>query len=348
MPTEPIEGSRPFVDPYGRAKTVRIGKWRWPPRDNNDVFLINSKKEAQEEQPPPPKPVVHSFSPPDLGVVGKLRISSEMRAKLENVTGGKQNGSKADAVRKIEDHRKAQLLEKLGGRALTTGQTDTFTFVPPPPPPPVHDQIGPESFNSNKQVQRQQLLHDIQKHHGGGRASPRPEQGMTMMMMMQTQQQQNHGPVRRDIQQTTIMASDSAAPGNSFCLTYGRVNWTLRLRKELILPWENIEQDKKLLNLLYIQILNDMNSNTLRLTNNEKSKLRQLTSTTNSKLSVVQYTIQNTEFYFVVIIPVVTISRSGAEFSGRYNDVTHVAIDLKSLKFIQKREDALVNIETRR
>lgn len=22
---------RPFMDPYGRAKTVRIGKWRWPP-----------------------------------------------------------------------------------------------------------------------------------------------------------------------------------------------------------------------------------------------------------------------------------------------------------------------------
>lgn len=23
--------TRPFMDPYGRAKTVRIGKWRWPP-----------------------------------------------------------------------------------------------------------------------------------------------------------------------------------------------------------------------------------------------------------------------------------------------------------------------------
>lgn len=28
--SDPSE-SRPFLDPYGRAKTVRIGKWRWPP-----------------------------------------------------------------------------------------------------------------------------------------------------------------------------------------------------------------------------------------------------------------------------------------------------------------------------
>ena len=32
-----------FLDPYERAKTVRIGKWRWPPPkgegDPNDSFL---------------------------------------------------------------------------------------------------------------------------------------------------------------------------------------------------------------------------------------------------------------------------------------------------------------------
>ncbi|XP_046399408.1 unconventional myosin-XV isoform X2 [Ischnura elegans] len=35
--------ARPFLDPYGRAKTVRIGKWRWPPPKENaeqsDSFL---------------------------------------------------------------------------------------------------------------------------------------------------------------------------------------------------------------------------------------------------------------------------------------------------------------------
>ena len=37
-PPELIDPSevRPFMDPYGRAKTVRIGKWRWPPpKDDN-------------------------------------------------------------------------------------------------------------------------------------------------------------------------------------------------------------------------------------------------------------------------------------------------------------------------
>lgn len=29
-----LNGHHPFMDPYGRAKTVRIGKWRWPPKEN--------------------------------------------------------------------------------------------------------------------------------------------------------------------------------------------------------------------------------------------------------------------------------------------------------------------------
>nr|CAD7264058.1 unnamed protein product [Timema shepardi] len=48
MPPPPDHGdpseARPFLDPYGRAKTVRIGKWRWPPpkmenEDSSDSFL---------------------------------------------------------------------------------------------------------------------------------------------------------------------------------------------------------------------------------------------------------------------------------------------------------------------
>lgn len=34
-PSDPSE-VRPFMDPYGRAKTVRIGKWRWPPPKDSD------------------------------------------------------------------------------------------------------------------------------------------------------------------------------------------------------------------------------------------------------------------------------------------------------------------------
>lgn len=35
---------RPFMDPYGRAKTVRIGKWRWPPpKDDSDTSFLQFK-----------------------------------------------------------------------------------------------------------------------------------------------------------------------------------------------------------------------------------------------------------------------------------------------------------------
>lgn len=53
-------GSRPFLDMYGRAKTVRIGKWRWPPpKDsvpNSDNFMEfkirqHHRKSAQHQHP---------------------------------------------------------------------------------------------------------------------------------------------------------------------------------------------------------------------------------------------------------------------------------------------------------
>lgn len=38
--TDPSE-VRPFMDPYGRAKTVRIGKWRWPPPKDGKCHEYN-------------------------------------------------------------------------------------------------------------------------------------------------------------------------------------------------------------------------------------------------------------------------------------------------------------------
>lgn len=46
MPPPPEDPSevRPFMDPYGRAKTVRIGKWRWPPpKDDSDTSFMQFK-----------------------------------------------------------------------------------------------------------------------------------------------------------------------------------------------------------------------------------------------------------------------------------------------------------------
>jgi myosin-15 len=63
MPPEPEvvdpSESRPFLDPYGRAKTVRIGKWRWPPpkdSENADSFLEfkirqHHRKSTQHQHP---------------------------------------------------------------------------------------------------------------------------------------------------------------------------------------------------------------------------------------------------------------------------------------------------------
>lgn len=50
--TDPSE-VRPFMDPYGRAKTVRIGKWRWPPpKDGKNVkrliFIFHFTRFDQE------------------------------------------------------------------------------------------------------------------------------------------------------------------------------------------------------------------------------------------------------------------------------------------------------------
>lgn len=43
--------SRPFLDPYGRAKTVRIGKWRWPPpSDSNETQNQDSFTEFKMRQ----------------------------------------------------------------------------------------------------------------------------------------------------------------------------------------------------------------------------------------------------------------------------------------------------------
>lgn len=38
-PASDPSGERPFLDPYGRAKTVRIGKWRWPPPKGDNEAL---------------------------------------------------------------------------------------------------------------------------------------------------------------------------------------------------------------------------------------------------------------------------------------------------------------------
>ncbi|XP_033324040.2 unconventional myosin 10A isoform X1 [Megalopta genalis] len=203
--------SRPFLDPYGRAKTVRIGKWRWPPpSDSNenqsqDSFIEFKMRQQQQQRKITPQfgeynqgdgepstegaveweefeienivgndertVVTHTPVPaakhengykeegekkkkksksalevgaqrPSPGSIGKLKLSSEMRQRLEKVTANHSVRSTKtaekpalprddDKVKRLEDNRKLLLEQQLGGRwddyASTADDTQSVT-----------------------------------------------------------------------------------------------------------------------------------------------------------------------------------------------------------------------------
>lgn len=176
----PLE-ARPFLDPYGRAKTVRIGKWRWPPpqgsapvesgedfmhfklRQNQrrstpqsntttngssnsspngsatgveweefdlDQSIAISKDGAYKQQTQittkqvvkqPKRSFEIGAERPSPNSVGKLKLSNEMRQRLEQVTAGHSvrstsNSDKPDrAPAKLEDARRMMLETQLAG-----------------------------------------------------------------------------------------------------------------------------------------------------------------------------------------------------------------------------------------
>ncbi|KAL9872077.1 unconventional myosin-XV [Glossina fuscipes] len=191
--------TRHFLDPYGRAKTVRIGKWRWPPPQDGpqfeteeDFFAFKMRQNQRKTTPqsqlnssngslagsvmeweeyevdnsksPSPaanmpilatqivrtqikvetgskninnKPVFEQIQQqtskitkksfeigadrPPPGSVGKLKLSSEMRQRLEQVTAGHSirstvsTKSEQRAPAKLEDTRKMMLQQQLSG-----------------------------------------------------------------------------------------------------------------------------------------------------------------------------------------------------------------------------------------
>ncbi|XP_053672454.1 unconventional myosin-XV [Anopheles nili] len=180
---------RPFLDPYGRAKTVRIGKWRWPPpqgapthvdaeenfiqfkmaRQNHRKTTPQSQHSSNLESPvgspsgveweefeidqkphehggardgsdgakrsdgqPASRTAKRSF---DIGAdrptpnsVGKLKLSNEMRQRLEQVTAGhsvRSSSAKSDRPErtpaKLEDTRRMMLEQQLGGMNAPSG-----------------------------------------------------------------------------------------------------------------------------------------------------------------------------------------------------------------------------------
>ncbi|CRK99256.1 CLUMA_CG012669, isoform A [Clunio marinus] len=239
---------RPFMDAYGRAKTVRIGKWRWPPptdngqvdggedyisfklRQNqrkstpqsqhfgensnamNDSREISAWEEFDIESMPSLKNVersrdkfpsvsdLHNKSQnpnrvqkrsfdigserPSSNSVGKLKLSLEMRQRLEQVTAGHSvrsitsNKSELDKPSmKIDDARKAMLEQQLGGgghnvrnqiQRMEIGKTSK-PFMPlpsvPAPPPPIRpaNSVPPPIMNHQNKEKKPSFLQRLDK-----------------------------------------------------------------------------------------------------------------------------------------------------------------------------------------
>lgn len=204
---------RPFMDPYGRAKTVRIGKWRWPPPkgentpENSEDFMRFKMRQNQRKVTPNKdsnplltngysnsssnsnsmqlaqtsaeweeiefEPIIRetekvtkvsskrSFevgaARPAPGSVGKLKLSSEMRQRLEQVTSNhsvRSTSSKIDkparVVNKLEDTRKMMLEQQLKGR---WGDDDNSNSASSPPSPVTPAKIRAQQKESKSPTQ---------------------------------------------------------------------------------------------------------------------------------------------------------------------------------------------------
>lgn len=253
---DPLE-QRPFLDPYGRAKTVRIGKWRWPPPKDGisgevDENFMQFKLRQNQRKTTPQSQISMDSSPngssaqvdwdefevenvvvkatstpqakynqnetiiqttaqvtkasrrsfdigadrPAPGSVGKLKLSSEMRQRLEQVTAGHSvrsstsNTSEQRTPAKLEDARKMMLQQQLSGSGHFMANADKLdgnekpsvrtqiqrmeaSKRPPPPPwpmmppapnvpappPPVRPPTtaAPKPANSTQQQNQQEL-----------------------------------------------------------------------------------------------------------------------------------------------------------------------------------------------
>ncbi|XP_048519861.1 unconventional myosin-XV [Dendroctonus ponderosae] len=214
--------TRPFMDPYGRAKTVRIGKWRWPPPkgdtsiENGEDFMHFKMRQKERKVTPNKEQTISvtnghgsvrtessmewdevdyeplkenekltrtnskkafeiGASRPSPGSIGKIKLSSEMKQRLERVTANHSvrstsSSTKVDkpsrSVSKLEETRKLMLEQQLSGRwgedsasekstpdshqqnscdgskSPTQQSWTSSSWKPGPPPPP----IGPSSL----------------------------------------------------------------------------------------------------------------------------------------------------------------------------------------------------------
>lgn len=236
---------RPFMDPYGRAKTVRIGKWRWPPPNaelTHEEFMAfkmrqNQRKTTPQHQQTPERngdesrnsqewedyemenvssqlndekqkerfrsePALNKIQQTpnrvpkrsfDIGAervalpaIGKLKLSSEMRQRLEQVTAGHSvrsstsNKSEMQGERqimKLDEAKKMMLEQQLtGGNSMSVRETimkmeeskkNQKPFMPlpsvPAPPPPIRPPNSSMNMNSNQMQSKEKIPRFLQR-----------------------------------------------------------------------------------------------------------------------------------------------------------------------------------------
>ena len=131
-PNTPRQDGLHPMDPYSRARTVRIGKWRWPPPkeeltageqsaegffefkmrkmsekrqdheqdlEGMDEMMMQQHLEWSQDDEPPPLEAYRQVDSPSSTSVGKLKLTSQMKEKLEAVTGGGSSSSRKNSIK---------------------------------------------------------------------------------------------------------------------------------------------------------------------------------------------------------------------------------------------------------
>lgn len=402
-----------YPDVYGRAKTVRIGKWRWPPpRDEAGNFLpgqptsfLEFKRLKRQERearraaglapyssdeddddrdfldfpeiegaefedgtspksdsgmvakgiPVATTPAPSSSSTNDAsgrrskeelirafegetrpGSIGKIRISSEMKAKLEQLTIDHSVRSKTSTQKdtrtrilpapKLDEDRRRALEKQLGG------WNDQVDAAAPPaaPPPPPSESVGTRSFRVDNLVKSK--IEKMERQASREPASPvgvepaggasRPGKGAALSVAASSSYAPNtpvvprHRVIPPPIQPAQLLDRlsgksetiefeeypeflrpvDAAPPptiptrggaravdslktklfpaSTAPYLTYTKVPWRLRIRKEVFTPGEMLD-NATLLHLVFSQIVGDVYADAcIRLTSDENARLR--------------------------------------------------------------------------
>ncbi|XP_065559306.1 unconventional myosin-XV-like isoform X1 [Artemia franciscana] len=351
LPMEPLfSGDQPFLDQFGRAKTVRIGKWRWPPeKDDGDESAANFlefklQKQAQKklasqrsiEEESANDFDIHfdsfEFKEEDVktrpnkagkeeerqevkhstpGSIGKLKLSGELRSKLEMVHSKKnskqkqveeEGSSKEDnsqgSVTKLSEHRKLLLEKQLyGGRWQSVEEIETIT------------RIRSENKDETDRVRRVSADQMLNQRPRSSSSPPSSyyspsstpnlearkvsESHMSRKFSSQSQLIDKSNFIDRDIKihrekeavrnnfengedTVDVERTKLHSPLQASFFTYNNVPWSMHVRKEVFSPTEALVSPLAI-HLVFAQIVRDTEDpECLRLLKSDRMKMKQV------------------------------------------------------------------------